>query len=89
MDALTTFGLFAVTMMIVTHALESRSRWFALAFASSCILGAAYGFLHGAWPFGLAEAVWRWSLFTDGGDVWTPSRDHKDAHRESGRSLAC
>lgn len=58
MNALTLFGLFAVTSMLVTYALERRSTWFILAFAGACILGSAYGFLQGAWPFGLVEAVW-------------------------------
>lgn len=58
MDALTAFGLFAVTAMLVTYTLEARSRWFILAFAGSCLLGSAYGFLQGAWPFGVVELVW-------------------------------
>jgi len=58
MDKLTIFGLFAVTAMLVTYALEKRSAWFILAFAGSCLLGSAYGFLQGAWPFGLVEAIW-------------------------------
>ena len=58
MNLLTLFGLFAVTAMLVTYALESRSTWFILAFAASCLLGSAYGFLQGAWPFGLVEAIW-------------------------------
>jgi hypothetical protein len=58
MDNLTVFGLFAVTAMLVFYALERRSHWFVLAFAGSCMLGSAYGFLQGAWPFGLVEAVW-------------------------------
>jgi hypothetical protein len=58
MTALTAFGLCAVTAMVVCYALESRSRWFVLAFAASCVLGSIYGFLQGAWPFGLVEAVW-------------------------------
>lgn len=58
MDRLTAFGLFAVTAMLVTYALEARSRWFILAFAASCLLGSAYGFMQGAWPFGAVEAVW-------------------------------
>ncbi len=58
MDLLTAFGLFAVTAMVVCYALEDRSRWFTLAFAVSCVLGSAYGFLQGAWPFGLVEVVW-------------------------------
>jgi hypothetical protein len=57
-DALTVFGLFAVTAMLVCYALEKRSRWFILAFAVACLLGSAYGFLQGAWPFGLVELVW-------------------------------
>ena len=52
------FGLFAVTMMLVCYALEDRSRWFVLAFGFACVLGSAYGFLQGAWPFGLVEAIW-------------------------------
>jgi hypothetical protein len=58
MDWLTTFGLFAVTSMLVCYALEDRSAWFVLAFAGSCALGSVYGFLQGAWPFGLVEAIW-------------------------------
>ena len=68
MDALTLFGLFAVTAMLVCYALEDRSHWFVLLFAMSCVLGSAYGFLQGAWPFGVVEAIWalvalrRWSI---------------------------
>ena len=68
MDALTLYGLFAVTAMLVCYALEGRSHWFVLAFAGSCALGSIYGFLQGAWPFGIVEAIWagvalrRWLL---------------------------
>lgn len=58
LDALTLFGLFAVSGMVVCYALESRGRAFTLAFAGFCLLGSAYGFLQGAWPFGLVELVW-------------------------------
>ena len=58
MDGLTLFGLFAVTAMLVCYALEDHSRWFILEFAAACVLGSAYGFLQGAWPFGLLEAIW-------------------------------
>jgi hypothetical protein len=58
MDKLTLFGLCAVTAMLVCYACERRSVWFILGFAGSCALGSAYGFLQGAWPFGLVEAVW-------------------------------
>jgi hypothetical protein len=58
MDALTLFGLMAVTAMLVFYALEEHSPWFSLAFALACALGSIYGFLQGAWPFGLVEGVW-------------------------------
>lgn len=68
MDTLTLFGLFAVTAMLVFYALEDRSRWFILAFSGSCALASLYGFLQGAWPFGVVELIWafvavrRWQL---------------------------
>jgi hypothetical protein len=58
MTPLSAFGLLAVTLMVVCYALEGRSPWFILAFAGACVLGSIYGFLQGAWPFGLVEAVW-------------------------------
>jgi hypothetical protein len=58
MDRLTAFGLFAVSTMLIFYALEHRSHWFVLAFAGSCVLASIYGFLQGAWPFGLVEGVW-------------------------------
>lgn len=67
LDGLTLFGLFAVSAMLVTYALEQRSHWYVLGFAGACALGSIYGFLQGAWPFGVVEAIWalvavrRWS----------------------------
>jgi len=58
MNALTLFGLIAVILMLVFYALERRSPWYTLAFAGACALGSVYGFLQGAWPFGLVEAAW-------------------------------
>lgn len=58
MDALAIFGLFAVTAMLISYGLEDRSPWFILAFAAACVLGSIYGFLQGAWPFGVIEAIW-------------------------------
>lgn len=68
MDGLTLFGLFAVTAMLVCYAFEDRSPWFVLGFAAACALGSVYGFMQGAWPFGVVEAIWavvalrRWYL---------------------------
>jgi hypothetical protein len=58
MSALTAFGLFAVSGMLVCYALDARSHWWGCGFAAFCLLGSAYGFLQGAWPFGLVEGVW-------------------------------
>lgn len=58
MDTLTAFGLFAVSAMLLCYALEERSPWWTLGFAAACLMGSAYGFLQGAWPFGLVEAIW-------------------------------
>jgi hypothetical protein len=58
MEPLTLFGLFAVSMMLITYALETRSHWMVFLFAISCALGSTYGFLQGAWPFGVVEAIW-------------------------------
>lgn len=58
MNTLTLFGAVAVTAMLVTYALEDRSSWFVLAFAGACLASSAYGFLQGAWPFGVVELVW-------------------------------
>ncbi len=58
MGGLTAFGLFAVAAMLICCALEKRSTWFILAFAGSCGLGSVFGFLQGAWPFGVVEAIW-------------------------------
>jgi hypothetical protein len=58
MSALDSFGLAAVTAMLVAYALEPRSAWYTAAFAGACALGSLYGFLQGAWPFGVVEAVW-------------------------------
>jgi hypothetical protein len=52
------FGLFAVTAMLVFYSLEDRRPLYVLCFAGACVLGSAYGFLQGAWPFGLVEAIW-------------------------------
>lgn len=58
MDPLTLFGVFAVTAMVILYALEDRSPRYVLAFAGACVLASIYGFLQGAWPFGVVEAIW-------------------------------
>jgi hypothetical protein len=56
--AVTLYGLCAVTFMMAMYALERRGRAFILAFAVGCLLSSAYGFLAGAWPFGVVEIIW-------------------------------
>ncbi len=53
-----TVGALAVTAMLLFYALEDRSPWFVLLFAGACLASAAYGFLQGAWPFGVVEVIW-------------------------------
>lgn len=73
MNLLTVFGACAVTAMLVFYALEARSAIFVLAFAVACLASSTYGFLQGAWPFGVVELVWsavalrRWWLRHRGG----------------------
>ena len=55
---LTIYGVTVLTFMMVMYALEHRDRRFVLAFAVGCALSSSYGFLSGAWPFGVVEAIW-------------------------------
>lgn len=57
-DMVTAYGVVALTFMMAMYALESRGRRYVLAFAAGCALSSSYGFLSGAWPFGVVEAVW-------------------------------
>jgi hypothetical protein len=66
--AVTAFGVIALTFMMTMYALEYRGRRFVLGFAAGCVLSSVYGFLAGAWPFGIVEFIWacialrRWRL---------------------------
>ena len=55
---ITAFGVVAVTLMMVMYALERRHSGFIVAFACGCLLSSVYGFLSGAWPFGVVEVIW-------------------------------
>ncbi len=56
--ALTIYGIMSLTFMMSMYAMERHGRIFVLAFAVGCGLSSAYGFLSGAWPFGVVEAIW-------------------------------
>ena len=55
---ITIYGVCAVTFMMVAYALEKRGPNFIFLFAVGCLLSSAYGFLSGAWPFGVVEVIW-------------------------------
>jgi hypothetical protein len=55
---ITLYGAAAVSFMMLMYALEKRARGFIAAFALGCVLSSVYGFLSGAWPFGVVEALW-------------------------------
>ena len=52
------FGLAAVTVMVLSYALESRGAAYVLAFALSCAAAATYAMLIRSWPFAVAESIW-------------------------------
>jgi hypothetical protein len=70
--AVTVYGVAALTFMMAMYALESRGRVFIALFAVGCAASSGYGFLAGAWPFGVVEAVWalialrRWARHPSG-----------------------
>ena len=55
---ITVFGVCALTFMMGMYALEHRGHRFVLLFALGCLLSSMYGFLAGAWPFGVVELIW-------------------------------
>lgn len=58
MSAITVYGVVVLVFMMGMYALESRHPRYIAAFAVGCALSSSYGFLSGAWPFGVVEAVW-------------------------------
>ncbi|HWG60580.1 MAG TPA: hypothetical protein VG253_02600 [Streptosporangiaceae bacterium] len=56
--AVTIYGVVAVSFMMVMYTLERRHPLYILGFAAGCALSSSYGFLAGAWPFGVVEAIW-------------------------------
>jgi hypothetical protein len=56
--AVTLYGVAAVSFMMTMYALEARGRKYVMGFAGGCLLSSVYGFLSGAWPFGVVELIW-------------------------------
>jgi hypothetical protein len=69
---LTLVGAAALACMVICYTLEARSPWFVFAFGLACLWASAYGWLAGAWPFGIGEGLWgllalrRWVRVVDG-----------------------
>ncbi len=62
-DALSLFGLAAVSASLLCYVMEARSPWWTLGFCAANLAAATYGFLQGAWPFGLIELFWAGAAF--------------------------
>jgi fatty acid desaturase len=56
--AITIYGVVAVSFMMTMYALEARGKVFIALFAVGCVLSSVYGFISGAWPFGVVEMIW-------------------------------
>jgi hypothetical protein len=58
MNAVTIYGVIVLLFMMTMYAMERRHPRYVAGFALGCALSSSYGFLSGAWPFGLVEAIW-------------------------------
>jgi hypothetical protein len=71
--------------MLIFYALEARSPVFVLLFAGACVGSSAYGFLQGAWPFGIVEAIWTVVAFRR----WRAGVRRGDSGESEARPIAC
>ena len=55
---LTIFGGIAVSIMLVSYWLESRSKWSVLVFAGGSAATSVYSGLAGVYPITVLEALW-------------------------------
>ena len=56
--AITIYGVVALSFMMAMYAFEAKGRIFVVLFALGCVLSSVYGFISGAWPFGVVELIW-------------------------------
>lgn len=52
------FGVFSVTIMVASYALERRATLFIATFAIGCVLAAVYALFLQSYPFLIAESIW-------------------------------
>ncbi len=55
---LTLFGSVAVSIMMLSYAVEARSRWFVLVFAGASAATAIYSGLAEVYPIMVVEGIW-------------------------------
>jgi hypothetical protein len=57
-QAVETLGIIAITIMVTSYALETRSPFYIAAFALGCALAAIYAYFLRSYPFLIAETIW-------------------------------
>jgi hypothetical protein len=58
LDGLTLFGLLSLSAMLVFYALEASQSLVRACNGGGVHRPSVYGFLQGAWPFGVLELIW-------------------------------
>jgi len=58
MEPVEILGIIAISIMVISYALEARNPAFIASFAFGCALAAIYAFLIGSMPFLIAEGIW-------------------------------
>ncbi len=51
-------GIIAISIMVISYALEDRNPLYIALFAFGCVMAAIYAFLISSYPFLVAESVW-------------------------------
>lgn len=57
-------GIVAVSIMVISYALEDRHPFYIAIFAFGCAMAAVYALLIDAYPFVIAESIWSLVAFT-------------------------
>ena len=57
-QAIEIMGVVAISIMVISYALEDRNPLYIALFAFGCAMAAIYAFLISSYPFLVAESVW-------------------------------